>query len=225
VRSCQHQHHDRQGLAFGVFRKVFGAAKVARLHTRLAPHRCDPNAYLQLIYAACLSLLKQSSIPKHQPDDTNANANANANANNTNQNNDKDDVVNFNDAAYAVFCLYALYETNPLPQGHPDDDDKSSRLAMLSNRENPKLLFRRAFRSNIRIDQAHYLYLLTLRDLALSKTADCRSNGFGTPTRLSSDSDSDSDSPTRDTRLPLNHRNCHCAIAEDTVQVIGRLWK
>jgi hypothetical protein len=226
--SGPHQHH-RQGLAFGVFKKVFGAAKVARLHTRLAPPRCDQTAYAQLIYAACLSLLKQSQssgIPKQD-------------ANHTNQEED-DDVVHLYNAAYAVFCLYALYETNPLPVPHNPIDDKSqsqsrqSQLAMLSmglqNRENPKLLFRRSFRSNIRIDRQHYAYLLTLRDLALSKIADCRANGSGKSqqSRGAPSSDSDSESSSHDTRLPLKtHRKsqCHCAIAEDVVQVIDRLWK
>jgi hypothetical protein len=237
--SGPHRDRRRQGLAFGVFKKVFGAAKVARLHTRLAPPRCDQTAYAQLIYAACLSLLKQSqssSIPNqhHQPED----------ANHTNQEEkDSDDVVHLSHAAYAVFCLYALYETNPLPvpQGSTDNDNKSqsrqSQLAMLSmglqNRENPKLLFRRAFRSHIRIDQQHYVYLLTLKDLALSKIADCRANSSGKsqlPRSSSdgdssdSDSDSESESSSRDAQ-PYRKCQCHCAIAEDIVLVIDRLWK
>jgi hypothetical protein len=238
--SGPHQHH-RQGLAFGAFKKVFGAAKVARLHTRLAPPRCDQTAYAQLIYAACLSLLKQSQssgIPKHQHQEEDAN--------HTNQGEEDDDVVHLNNAAYAVFCLYALYETNPLSVPHnPTDDDnqsqaqsRQSQLAMLSmglqNRENPKLLFRRAFRSNIRIDQHHYAYLLTLKDLALSKIADCRANGSGKsqqprPSSDSESSDIESESSSRDAQPASlkTHRKCqcHCAIAEDVVQVIDRLWK
>jgi hypothetical protein len=237
--SGPHQHHRQgQGLAFGVFKKVFGAAKVARLHTRLAPPRCDQTAYAQLIYAACLSLLKQSqssSIPKHQhqPEDDAHDSNQEEEE----EEKDNDDVVHLNDAAYAVFCLYALYETNPLPvpQGPTDNDNKSqsrqSQLAMLSmglqNRENPKLLFRRAFRSHIRIDQQHYVYLLTLKDLALSKIADCLANSSGKSPLPRSSSDSDSDDSESSSRDAQPHRNfqCHCAIAEDIVLVIDRLWK
>ena len=177
----------RPGTAFRAFRTVFGGAKVALLHTRLIPQRCDPTAYSQLLYASCLSLLKQTL---QNYDDT-------------------ADTTNFPlmKAAHAVFCLYTSYETNPLPIAPSSDKDKLAMLPMAqSNRENSKLLHRRSFRADIRIDPAHYSLILQTRDTALSIAADCQASDVGSK-----------DEEVRDDKYR------QYAVAADLVNVLDRL--
>jgi hypothetical protein len=151
------QEHAPLGNAFRVFKDVFGSAKVAMLHRSgvgFLLQRCDRNAYSQLLYAVCLSLLRDSFRKR-----------------------DSSDAFFLRRAAFAVFSLYALYETNPLPQGPTDGFSKEEWLAMLpmglQNRENPKTIYRRAFRHPVRIDPEHFSYLLRLRDLASATCCRC----------------------------------------------------
>ena len=77
--------HWKRGEAFQFFKQHFGSAKIALLHL-LVPHpRCDREAYAQIIYAACLDLLKDSMKAN-----------------------------NLLDACISIMILYTLYETCPL---------------------------------------------------------------------------------------------------------------
>jgi hypothetical protein len=171
------QQHDSPGCVFGSFRRVFGEAKVALVHTRTVPVRCDRDAYSQLLYSACLSLLKQ---PFQQ-----------------------DNLV-LEHAIFAVFCLYALYETNTLLHASPE-----SPLQMLSLGvqclENPKLLYRRTYRLPIRIDRYHFSLLQRVRDEALAQQADCQR------ARMQAWSGTTAD------------WSCTCGIAVDAVHVVDRI--
>lgn len=185
---------NKPGFAFAAFKQVFGGAKVAVLHSRFLPPRCDPGAYSQLLYACCLSILQQTL---EQRDGSGPNSS-----------ND----FPLHDAAFAVFCLYALYETNPLPSG-PDANDAAGQLSMLpmaqQNRENPKLLFRRCFKAPIRISLALYARVVSLRDTALSLAADTQA------ARSTLASNGGGSGGVRD--------NSQYAVAMDLVQVIDRL--
>jgi hypothetical protein len=158
-------------LSFETFKIAFRKSKIAMLHrsptsqnaaatntttttmTGFVPPRCDHNAHSQLLYAACLDLLRRHMKPPES---------------------------SFSQAACAIFCLYALYETNPLPDPSTISsiavrdgmDETNAWLQFLpmgiQHRTNPKLIYRRNFRQPIRIDWEHYGYLLELRDLAQS---------------------------------------------------------
>lgn len=170
------QQHNSPGATFGAFRNVFGQAKVALVHTRTLPIRCDRDAYAQLLYASCLSLLKHAF---------------------------QQDELMLEHAAFAIFCLYALYETNPLT------NVPESPLQMLSMGvqcpENPKFLYRRTFRMPIRIDRYHFSLLQRVRDEALAQQADCQC-----------------------ARMQAWRANtadwlCTCGIAVDAARVVDRL--
>jgi hypothetical protein len=145
---------DKPGVAFGVFKNVFRTAKVAMLHTRLAPKRCDRSAFSQLAYAACWTLLQDSfAILSNE------------------------ECFNWVHASCSVFALYAIYETNPLPTGRTTDETEI--LSMLptrinQNRETLGFLFRRHFKQPIRVDMDHFYYLQRLQQLAMAKESECR---------------------------------------------------
>ncbi|GKY95618.1 hypothetical protein MPSEU_000523100 [Mayamaea pseudoterrestris] len=136
------------GFAFRILKDVFGVSKLNLLHTLLAPKRSDRSAFSQLLYNACWSLLKDSLRD--------------------------DDSVNMMHASFAVFTLYILYETNPLPSGVATTD--ANRLVMLpmglnQNLENPGFLHRRHFKQAIRVGLRQYYMIQRLRQHALAGMA------------------------------------------------------
>ena len=140
------------GVAFRRFKQLFASSKLDLLHT-FSPPRCDREAYSQLIYTACFSLLKQA-FQNFVDDDQEEEENGN----------------NFERACHAVFCLYSLYETNPLPEG-VDNPRELVPVGLLSA-ENSRIFYRRAFRQRIRIDRPHYSMLLQLKERAAAKLAE-----------------------------------------------------
>ena len=177
------QQHASAGDAFKCFKQVFGQAKVALVHTRTFPPRSDRGAYVQLLYSACLSLLKQAF--------------------------QADNVV-LEHAIYAVFCLYALYETNPLL---PEPQSPLQMLTVgLQHPDNPKFLYRRSFKSPIRIDRHHHSLLQRLYDEALARQSDCQCSRMKSwQSRGAADEDESFD------------WKCTCGVFMDIVQVIDRL--
>lgn len=174
--------HWTSGKAFGIFKELFGSAKIAMLHL-LVPHpRCDREAYAQITYAACLEHFREAM--KKSPQNS-----------------------SLLEACAAIWTLYTLYETNPLlktAQMTPMDY-----LPMgLQSRENPRALYRRAFRQPIRIDREHFALMLHLQERcrALLDTCCCgqalcpivpTSSSFSTP--------------------------CTCSVARDTITILERL--
>ena len=222
-------HHLPPGTAFGAFKQVFGEAKVAMLHrsstpsshatTGFRPPRCDRNAYSQLLYAVCFSLLRDAFHPT-------------TTARTTTTSNER--TVLLSQAAYAVFSLYALYETNPLPRAPNTKEGILALLPMgLQNRDNPKALYRRAFRQAVRIDIEHYAYLLRLRDLARAAQASCQQRQWchaATAVRISGKDDSWATTTTTDdgaitaaTTAAAATWKCDCAVATDVGVVLDRI--
>lgn len=182
----QNQQHCSTGEAFKCFKRIFGQAKVALVHTRTLPPRSDRGAYTQLLYSACLSLLKRCF---------------------------EADNIMLEDAVFSIFCLYALYETCLLPE------EPSSPLQLLPmgllHPDNPKFLFRRTFRSSIRIDQLHYSLLQRLRDEALAQQADCQCARMkALKSRLDENATVEASS---------TEWSCSCGIFIDAVHVVDRL--
>ena len=141
--------HWKRGESFGLFKHVFGSYKTALVHLLIPSAKCDEEAYSQLIYAGCLDVFKQS-MKDASSDDTSS---------------------YLDKSIAAVFSLYALYQTNPLPRSTKSPWEN---LTMgLHSLENPRTIYRRAFTQKIRIDRLHYNLLLRLRELALARQAQC----------------------------------------------------
>jgi len=161
--------HAATGNAFAAFKDVFGSNRVAMLNrggsSGLLPTKCDRNSYSQMLYSVCLSLTRKSIRDHNLQDGENKNNSL---------------AIFLQQAAYSVFLLYALYETNPLPRvPTPEELTREEYLALTlpvgqqSREHSNRIIYRRAFRTPIRIDAEHYGYLLQLRDLAKAGRCQC----------------------------------------------------
>jgi hypothetical protein len=151
--------------AFRAFKTVFQTNKVALLHL-FAPPRCDVAAYSQLLYAVCLSMIRDAYLV-YRPTST----------------------VFFEHVSYGTFLLYTLYQTNPLPTAPRDGSYNKAQLELLPlglfDCRNPKeSTFARHFRTPIRIDYEHYGYLLRLLDLGMAAVSDQHERQQQQPTSL-----------------------------------------
>jgi hypothetical protein len=180
--STTNRHLD-SGKSFQCFKTVFGSSKVAALHS-FVPKKCDKESFSQLIYAACLSLLKKSF--------------------------ETDEFV-LENSCHALFCLYALYNTNPLPRA-TNTPFQLVPVGLVSP-ENPKFLYRRAFAPNIRVDRYHYSLLLRLRAQAEARQAECQEHYM----------ESYQQQQALGVVNDCTPWTCQCGIATDTVEVVDRL--
>ena len=148
------------GLAFGVWKNAFDASKMALLHTRLAPKRCDRSAFVQLMYAVCWKILH---------DEIEGTAS-----------------INIVRAAFAVFSLYGFDETDPRTAGATTvNQDVLTMLPMglNQNAENPGFMHRRHFKQPIRNSLEQFYSLMRLQQYASMKEADTRwESGLGPAT-------------------------------------------
>ena len=179
--STTNSHWD-SGKSFRCFKTVFGSSKVAALHS-LVPKKCDKESFSQLIYAACLSLLKTSF---------------------------QADNFELENSCHALFCLYALFKTNPLPRATTTPFQLVP--VGLVSAENPKFLYRRAFAPNIRVDRYHYSLLLRLRAQAQARQAECQEHHMASHQQQARGAENDS-----------THWTCQCGIATDTLELVDRL--
>lgn len=136
----------------------------------LTPPRCDGEAFSQLIYEACLEIFRDFFSSS------------------------------FEHACSAIFSLYALFETNPLPRELAWPEIMPIGIRAAETRSHHRSLFRRAFRQRIRIDRFHYLMFLQLREMALANKAECERKFH-----------------------EQKGRCCSCSIARDVVEVLNRL--
>jgi hypothetical protein len=191
--------HWDQGKVFGSFKKqVFEASRVSHLHS-LVPPKCDREAYSQLIYASCLSLLRRAFIPTNP-------------------------TAVFEEASYALFMLYTLFQINPLPRTY--EKSAMELLPMgLQSAENPKFVYRRSFALNIRIDRSHYALLLRLRLMAAEQQSRCQVSCMDAhkqrllqeaTTRTSSEASSSSSSP-------FWNWTCTCGLSQDVHEIVNRI--
>ena len=139
--------------SFADCKKIFREARVAAWHSRFAPPRTDRASWSQLIYAVCLNVL-----PKPPPT---MQANPEPSSSNTD-----DRLV---DAAFSIFSLYILHETNPLQQGRLKGLQNYP-VAIKPELDDPN--GRRYLRPYIRIDTATLAALLYWREQARAQGAD-----------------------------------------------------
>jgi hypothetical protein len=184
TESSNTEKHFARGRTFTDFKNLMEKSKVALMHLLIPQTTCDKEAYSQLIYAACLQVLK-NSMEEENSEQT------------------------LESAAFSLFSLYALFETNPLSR---QLDNSLDLLPMgLSEEEgNFRSLYRRAFKQNIRIDQYHYSLVLQVREMAMARIADCRKDFY--LSRCSNEKQ------TLDSLW-----SCKCGIARDTLEILNRL--
>jgi hypothetical protein len=223
---CMFRRHWESGTAFGIFKGEFESAKAAVIHL-LHPSRCDREAYSQLAYAACLDLLKESFAVF---DGTRYQYAASDDDHNDDERTLKlystSSILNLvDDASFAVFSLFALFDTNPLPREIP------SPLQLLPiglrSFEDPRTLYRRFFSQNIRIDRLHFILLLRLRELARATQASCR-EALLDRCRLDLDR-KEEQLATRHPEQTQQHQalpalDCKCGVSTDVLVVIERLF-
>jgi len=163
--------HWKSGTTFSIFKDVFRSSRIGMIHL-LPPARCDREAYNQLIYAACLALFKESFNKircRNFVDDVLLEEDEEG------KNSSCDDGCNYHDdAGFAIFSLYSLFETNPLPRqidgGNPLENLP---VSLRSLGDDPRTIYRRCFSQNIRIDRQQFTMLLRLKELSLAKKCDC----------------------------------------------------
>ena len=135
--------------------------------------------------------------------------------------------TNVPESCHALFCLYALYQTNPLPKSvdtyrNNNNNNNNNPYQLLSiglrNPENPKFLYRRAFHQPIRIDHYHYSLLLKLRDDALALQAECHEKWWNQWIQQQQQQQQTSPHPIN------NPWVCHCGMTTDMVVVLERLF-
>lgn len=154
----------KPGTIFSVFKEVFRSSKIGMLHL-LPPARCDREAYSQLIYGSCLSLFKES-FSKIKPDKMDEGP-----AEEMERITEKR-IDHYNDTGFAIFCLLALFETNPMPREFGIDNPLELLPIGLKASDDPLASNRRSFSKNIRIDRQNFSLMLRLKELALARKSD-----------------------------------------------------
>ena len=230
--TCVAQHDDA-GSWYLLFKSAYRRGKFGIMHTRCMPNRIERAEFAQMIYAACLGLF--------------ADAIEGVNASSSSP---SSDAIFPPDAAFALFALYTLYETCPLPEfpsmakvGDASHDTQPlgavfSRqetsvlttvpLGLTAAGEQSRVIYRRAYKSPIRIGHADYARILRLQDLCLERKSHCECRCVEWIVKVSSDSiDDDSDNGASGSPSSGNCASdrwtCRCGIAEDCLEIIHRL--
>jgi hypothetical protein len=147
---------DILGASFAACKTIFRRRKVAALHTHFMPPRCDPAAYSQMIYAACLAMLPRQLSPPPAAGDSIQETDDSTRG--------TPPVVvegSLTDAAFAFFSLYILHETNPLPRAENAKGFELMPVGIRNRTNNRRAFHRRTFRPGIRVCQstmASFLY-------------------------------------------------------------------
>jgi hypothetical protein len=226
--------HWKSGTAFLIFKDIFRSSRIAMIHL-LPPALCDREAYTQLIYAACLTLFKESFeqiVWSNIDDDEDLTDDDNDNDNEEKKDDDDDDDDDdstsdsyrnhHDDAGFALFTLLALFETNPLPRQIGDDNPlELLPISLRSLGDDPRSSFRRCFSQNIRIDRQHFAILLRLKELSRAKKCDCERYFYEI-----------SKYKERQNYSKINNNNkdqqgfswkCRCGMSTDILKVIERI--
>ncbi len=235
--------HRPRGYSFRVFKEVFKESKFGIIFTRAAPpiSRIDKEAFVQLIYSAAFSLLKDAlkrEVEEHKELEQN-------------------DPLFF-DAVFAIYGLYTTYNTNPaprMPQQKADEEryklsssvhvpasslsPTSNELELLSTlpldlsnvvTEAETKYYRRSYHSPIRISYESMQRLIRLRSKSFLIVDQCHQKSYEDfhhkrvpKDDLLDDSDSNSKNSANDKDGPVVHFTCRCSLANDCITLIDRL--
>ena len=167
-----------------------------------------------------------------------------------NRNNDKDSQQTNNNAfnaIYAAFLLYTLHQTNVLPEAPPprshttkrtnksgkqqqfDEQSLKDAWSMLPigiNSDEDRQLYRRTYRTGVRIDRWNYLLLVRLRDACHARVDMCSVDNMRD---LDPTVNTNTDSRASDTTIcntntnELGQCHCHCGLAKDAAHIIDQM--
>ncbi len=230
VTTCVAQHDDA-GSWYLLFKSAYRRGKFGIMHTRCMPNRIERAEFAQMIYAACLGLFADAMEASSSSSPSS-------------------DAIFSPDAAFALFALYTLYETCPLPVfpsmskvGNASHDTQPpgavfSRqetsilttvpLGLTAAGEQSRVIYRRAYKSPIRIGHADYARILRLQDLCLERKSHCECRRAEWIVKVSSDgidndSDNDASGSPSSGNCASDRWTCRCGIAEDCLEIIHRL--
>lgn len=206
--STQHHMSSSLGTSFGRFKATFRERRFGAIHTRAAPRNIDRGEYAQLLYSCCFYLLEHAIDDSASAADDNLHVKCN-----------KNKQFNLPNAIFAIFSLYTLHETNPLPNAPPmrqstprnkhgnlDEDALREAWSALPMSREEGNLYRKSYKSPVRIDRRNYLLLLQLSDVCKAIIAQCCMNA-------------DDSSPNSNN----NNEICQCSIAQDAVYIIDKM--
>ena len=231
------------GHFFGIFKNEFSSSKGGMFHN-LCPSRCNREAYSQMLYSLCLTILKEAlcsitTSTSSSTTTTTTTTTSSSSSSDDSEDSDNDhitvDRTRLEKSGFAVFALYALWETNPLPRGIDSDNPLRNLTMGLLDPENPRALYRRYFHQDIRIDRSHFVLMLRLREIALYIQSRCEGEFYDSKhkqlkqrqeQRKSTSSHSSTSRPVnskKDDKCCIEWR-CSCGLATDILEVIERLF-
>ena len=220
--------HDKAGSWYLLFKSAYRRGKFGIMHTRCMPNRIDRAEFAQIIYAACLGLF-EDSMDRIGVGDESVNTTLISNA------------------AFALFALYTLYETCPLPEfpsivrGSTQSDGivfsrqetevlTTLPLGLTAAGEQSRVIYRQAYKAPIRIGHADYTRILKLQELCLERKSNCECrraeyfvkaaarDGIG---MIGVGSDEDKNDST--SHAETDRWICQCGIADDCLEIMHRL--
>ena len=225
-------HHDRPGSWYLLFKSAYRRGKFGIMHTRCMPNRIDRAEFAQIIYAACLGLFEES-MDRIDIDVGDQSPNSNL----------------MTDAAFALFALYTLYDTCPLPDfpsivqtSNAMEGTKSAGgvfskqetdvlttlpLGLTAAGEQSRVIYRQAYKSPIRIGHAEYARILELQELCLERKSKCECRRAEYVVKAASDGMindcSIEDENISSSPAKTDRWICQCGIADDCLEIIHRL--
>ena len=229
------EEHDAPGSSFLLFKRAFREGKVGVLHTRCLPPRCDRADFAQLLYSACLGLLRRSlrDCEGGEKGDACEDDFGGVEAEIEGEDAGSDGLIN---AIFAVFCLYTLYETCPLPDfpsvvSSPTSDQAKEALSVLplglgggAAGEQSRVIYRRAYRSPVRVGTGDVVHLDEVRDACMERAAACEARRARARKKRLGEADAAAGGAAAPASGPRARGwRCHCGLAEDCLEVLGRL--
>ena len=163
------------GTSFLRFKATFKDRRFGAIHTRAIPRNVDRGEYAQLLYSCCFNLLEDSVETEG------------------------DMVIEKNkfylpNSIFAVFVLFTLYQTNPLPSSPPtrqftpktkrgifDEDALLEAWSVLPISREDQHLHRKSYKCPVRIDRKNYFLLMQLSDVCkeiVSQSANASSSYY-----------------------------------------------
>lgn len=238
--SSMHHHHAGPGAAFGIFKTTFRNARFGCIHARTVPSRVDKCEFAQLIYASCLHLLRRA-VNENNVHRLDVYLNRDDNENDD-DNNGSDALREANavksflhEAVFAVFALYALHRTNTLPKDpyhakvtyhHPsirqqhEEQELQRQWSFLplgkASGEGGGKIYRRHYKSPVRIHRECYLSLMLVRDVCAAIVTRCAYCSDGDERRFGNNSGNNN-------AIRHSHDDECYNLALDGVHVIDRM--
>jgi len=192
-------HHLALGSSFSIYKETFRKKKFGVIHSpELCPPRCDRESFIQMVYSAALEFLYEEDIFELENEPLEGS-------------HDDLRIQMPYSIVFAVFTIYTMYHTNPLPimptKEYTTKEDILSTLTMGLASDTVKYkMYRRAYKSPIRLSQDLYAILYQVRNIALLCIDQCQQNNYN-------ERENDSGRVW----------SCSCSLARDCLHIIDKL--